>query len=123
MENEYLKLTCVLTEKVDPIPLEKNIKQLLVKGEKIMDAYKSPLYFVALTNKRLVAREQNPDHSKILTHAIPYRSIDSYSIIYDKLLGFTHTLEIRTSTLSVILNFKIDVDINAIINILNEAVL
>ncbi len=123
MESEYTILSCILTEKLDPKPLGVNLKQLLVKGEKIVEAYKSPHYFIAFTNKRVVAREQNADHSKILTHTIPYRSIDSFSVVYDKLLGFNHTLEIRTSTLCVAVNFKIDVEINSIVSILNEAVL
>ncbi len=123
MENECLKLSCVISEEVDPKPLEKNLKQLLVKGEKIIAAYKSTVYFVVFTNKRIVAREQNSDHSNIIINTIPYRSIEFYTTVYDKLSGFTHILKIRTNNLELEVKFKIDVDINSMVSIFNEAVL
>ncbi len=123
MLSENSRFACVITEQVDPKPLEENIKQLLLQGEKVIDAFKSPLYYVVFTNKRVVMREQNPDRSKIITHTVPYRSIDSFSVIYDKVIDFTHIIELRSNTLVAILNFKIEVDVNMISKFISEAIL
>ncbi len=123
MAGEHTRFTCTVTENLDPKPLSENLKQLLVKGEEIEAAFKSPFYFVVFTNKRLVAREQNADLSKVVTHTIPYKSLDSFSVTYDKLLGFNHIVEISSCTKTIVVNFKVDVDITLVTKIMNDTVL
>ncbi len=123
MAVEYKDYSLILEEKVSADSLGLNLDLLLVDEEEVLLAYKSSKEFVVFTNKRVLARKRHVDHS-VETHTIPYKSIDIFSIKYRSLRDKgIHTIEFRTTTGEVSMDFRNDVELDLINKIVTSAIL
>lgn len=118
--NEAL-LTWTFRTKAKP---EKQILQVLIDGEEILQCYSTVRDQACLTNKRIIILDsQGIIGKKVEVYSLPYRSIDMWSSENSGSFDFDSELELWTKAGHFKINLSTKCDIREFDRILGDSIL
>ena len=105
-------------------PIPNDVKQILVKGEEAVAAYKTFRDSAIFTNKRLIVRDsQGLTGTKIEIYSLPYSSILMWSTENAGIIDLNAEVELWTKIGSIKVKLRKGIDIRKFDELLSNAIL
>ena len=109
---------------ISECPIPSDVKQILVKGEEAVAAYKTFRDSAIFTNKRLIVRDsQGLTGTKVEIYSLPYLSILMWSTENAGLIDFNAEVELWTKIGSIKVKLRKGIDIRKFDELLSNAIL
>ena len=109
---------------ISECPIPSDVKQILVKGEEAVAAYKTFRDSAIFTNKRLIVRDsQGLTGTKVEIYSLPYSSILMWSTENAGLIDFNAEVELWTKISSIKVKLRKGIDIRKFDELLSNAIL
>ena len=109
---------------ISECPIPSDVKQILVKGEEAVAAYKTFRDSAIFTNKRLIVRDsQGLTGTKVEIYSLPYSSILMWSTENAGLIDFNAEVELWTKIGSIKVKLRKGIDIRKFDELLSNAIL
>lgn len=109
---------------ISECPIPNDVKQILVKGEEAIAAYKTFRDSAIFTNKRLIVRDsQGLTGTKVEIYSLPYSSILMWSTENAGIIDYNAEVELWTKIGSIKVKLRKGIDIRKFDELLSNAIL